>query len=251
MIAIGNGRSRELFDGDFYISPPPDHSRPACNLVFVQSREGNTGAADPSTLGGGATDKHFIYEGLSRVAVDGVLAGAETVRGGDFVFSVWQPEIVRLRQSLGKSRNPAQIIATLRGLDLDRGLIFNTPDLRLFVLTVGRCADVMRHGFRARPWLEPIVMSSAEELPAALTELRRRGIDRISAIGGRRIATQLIDAGLVQDVYLTTSPRSGGEPNTPMYPRPLRGDVIVRKHGTGAEDGIVFEHVRLKADTTA
>jgi len=51
--------------------------------VFVQSRDGNTGARDPSSLGGGDTDKHLIYEGLSRVASDAVVAGAETIRGGN------------------------------------------------------------------------------------------------------------------------------------------------------------------------
>jgi hypothetical protein len=39
-----------------------------------------------------ATDKHLIYEGLSRAAADAVLAGAATVRAGDIVFSVWHPE---------------------------------------------------------------------------------------------------------------------------------------------------------------
>ena len=46
--------------------------------VFVQSADGNTGARNPADLGGGETDKHLIYEGLSRVDVDGVLAGAAT-----------------------------------------------------------------------------------------------------------------------------------------------------------------------------
>ena len=54
-------------------------------------------------LGGGETDKHLIYEGLSRVAADAVLAGAETIRGGDIVLSVWHPELVRLRASLGQA----------------------------------------------------------------------------------------------------------------------------------------------------
>ena len=89
---IGSDWSRVLFDGDFYASPPPDSRRPACSLVFVQSRDGNTGARNPSALGGGETDKHLIYEGLSRAAADAVLAGAATVREGDIVFSVWHPE---------------------------------------------------------------------------------------------------------------------------------------------------------------
>ena len=36
--------------------------------------------------GGRDTDTHPIYEGLPRVTADAVLAGAETVRGGDILF---------------------------------------------------------------------------------------------------------------------------------------------------------------------
>ena len=53
---------------------------------------------------------------------------------------------------------------------------------------------------------------------------------------------QLIDAGLIEDLYLTTSPTIGGEPNTPLYPKPLRKDLVVRKQGTGIDEGVVFEH---------
>ena len=78
--------------------------------------DGNTGAADPSTLGGGRDRQALIYEGLSRVAADAVLSGAETLRGGDMVLSVWHPELVALRRSLGLPRHPVQVVATLRGL---------------------------------------------------------------------------------------------------------------------------------------
>src|SRR5437899_11784662 len=77
---IGNPWTRGLFDGDFHVSPPPDPRRPACSLVFVQSKDGNTVASTPQTLGGRGTDKHAIYEGRSRVAEHAVQAGAETLR---------------------------------------------------------------------------------------------------------------------------------------------------------------------------
>src|SRR5439155_24654319 len=131
---------------------------------FVQSRDGNTGAADPSALGGGETDRHLIYEGLSRVAADGVLAGAETIRGGDVLFSVWHDELVRLRATLGKPRHPAQIVATLRGLSFDDTLLYNVPGVRVFVLTVPSCAEAMREGLAARPWISPIVMADRNDL---------------------------------------------------------------------------------------
>lgn len=245
LIKIGNTWTRQLFDGAFYLSPPSSPDRPACSLVFVRSRDGNTGAGNPAALGGGLTDKHLIYEGLSRVAADGVLSGAETIREGNTVLSVWHPELVRLRESLGKPRHPTQIVATLRGLEIDRGLLYNIPEIRVVVITVGSCERSMQRALAERPWITSIAMDSPGALPEAFERIRSLGIERISGIGGRRLATQLIDAGLVQDVYLTTSAREGGEPNTPMYPKPLAGDVLVRKFGTREETGVAFEHIRL------
>jgi hypothetical protein len=156
-IAIGNTWSRGLFDGDFYVSPAPSGDLPSTSLVFVESREGNTVAGDPSALGGGATDKHLIYEGLSRVAADAVMAGAETIRGGQLIFSVWHPELVALRAALGLPRHPIQIVATLRGVTFDRTLLFNEPDVRVVLLTVPACQDLMGNALAERPWITPIV----------------------------------------------------------------------------------------------
>jgi 5-amino-6-(5-phosphoribosylamino)uracil reductase len=245
--AIGNAWSRERFGGDFYLSPPPEN-RPAVNLVYVESREGNTVAKDPAALGGGETDKHVVYEGLSRVAADAVMAGAETIRGGRLVLSVWHPQLVALRSSLGLPRHPVQVVATLRGVDIDEGLLFNEPSLRVILITVGACADLMARAIAPRPWITPLVMQDAGELSAALARLRTLGIARVSCIGGRTLARQLIDGGLVEDLYLTKSPRSGGEPNTPLSERPLEGTVILKKAGTGADAGVTFEHRQLIAD---
>ena len=91
---IGNDWTRTCYDGPFHLFAMPE-DRPAVSLVFVQSRHGNTAADNPSDLGGGPTDKHVIYEGLSRAAADGVLAGASTV--GRSVFSALST-IVRKRE---------------------------------------------------------------------------------------------------------------------------------------------------------
>ena len=237
--------TRAFFDGPFYASRPADDRLPATSLVFVQSRDGNTGATDPSALGGGDTDKHLLYEGLSRVAADGVLAGAETIRGGHLVFSTWHPALVALRTSLGLPRHPIQMIATLRGIAFDDALIFNVPDLRVVLLTIPQYAAAMHHALAERPWITPVVMDDPNDLRGAFERFRALGIQRISCVGGRTIARQLIDGGLVQDLYLTTSPKIGGEPNTPLYPEPLQTRTIVRKHGNGADDGVVFEHLSL------
>ena len=210
--AIGNHWSRTYFDGPFYLFDEPA-DLPAISLVFVQTRDGNTGAADPSTLGGGPTDLHLLYEGLSRVAADAVLAGASSV-GPDTFFTVHHPELVKLRLELGLPRDPLQFVLSHHGRS-------SSPSRKLVSGTNG---DVF-------------------------ARLKREyGIRRISCIGGAKTATALVDAGLVQDIYLTTSAIEGGEPQTPWYAgesAPLLS-TIVRKREDSAVNPILFEHLAIR-----
>jgi riboflavin biosynthesis pyrimidine reductase len=177
---IGNPWTRRLFDGDFYVSrPTPD--LPATSLVFVQSRDGNTGTRNPSALGGGETDEHLVYEGLSRVAADGVLAGAATVRDSGVVLSVWRRELVELRASRGLPRHPVQIVATLGRLRFDDTLLLNVSDLSVAVVTTKPWVDAMREELERRPWITPIVIPTPGDLPAAFRALRAMGVARLSA----------------------------------------------------------------------
>ena len=247
--AIGNQWSRGLFDGDFYRNPEPfEDDLPAVSLVFVQSQDGNTGANDPFSLGGGATDKHLIYEGLSRVDADAVLSGATTAKANDLVFSVWHPELVSLRLQRGRSRHPAQVIVTGRSaLPIETGLMFQAPDLRVFLITTSDAATSLRLQVATRPWIEVIDAGYALSMRHALRQLKARGITTVSAVGGRRTATALLDDRLVQDLYLTTSPKIGGEANTPMYKGELGTATVLVKAGTDREEGVRFVHSCFRA----
>jgi riboflavin biosynthesis pyrimidine reductase len=195
---ISSAFTDALLDGSFFQSPVPAGAVPSLGLVFVQSRDGNTAAADPSTLGGGETDKHVIYEGLSRVAADAVLAGAATIGTGRVLLSVWHPALVSLRRALGKPRHPIQIVMTTRGeLPIDEGLFFNVPEVPVVILSSGRSAARLAERVRSRPWITVIGHGEPSDLRRGAERLRTDlGIQRISAIGGRSAATALIDAGL-------------------------------------------------------
>jgi riboflavin biosynthesis pyrimidine reductase len=255
--AIGNDWSKRLYDGAFHLADLP-RDAPAVSLVFVQSSDGNTGGGNPADLGGGPTDLHLLYEGLSRVAADAVMAGASTAAGRNVFFSVWHPELVALRRDLSLPRHPAQIVVSTEGnVDLDRGLLFNVPEVPVYLIAGARCRDRCAEGFARRPWITVIALERGN-LREALERLRSaHGIDRISAVGGRSIATSLIDAGLVQDICLTTTARVGGEPNTPFYigRRPFDLDRIVGKCGTDPAYPIAVEQslvrVRVFADNDA
>lgn len=240
--AIGNAWTRTHYGADFNLVEPPVNQT-ALSLVFVQSKDRNTGGGDPALLGGGATDKHLIYEGLTRVAADGVLAGAGTLYADAF-FSVWHPELVSLRRDLGLPRHPAQIVVSKRGrLDFN-ALLFNVPEVPVILIAGDESVSRNMMELSLRPWIRQILLTS-EDLRPVLDRLRiRDGLGRISAIGGRFTASRLVDAGLAQDIYLTTTSREGGEPGTPWYTgnTPPSLDVITKKQW--ADDGsiLVFEH---------
>jgi 5-amino-6-(5-phosphoribosylamino)uracil reductase len=246
MVACGNPWSRALFDGDFYRTPTST-TAPSVGLVFVRSRDGNTVAANPSLLGGGATDLHLIYEGLSRVDADGVLSGATTVAARDIVLSVWHPELVALRLARGKPRHPRQIVVTARGeLRLDDGLMFQMSQVPVTLITTTGTAPRLRVQVRNRPWIDVIDAGEPISLQAALEGLRQRGVAVISAIGGPKTATALLQERLISDLYLTTSPIEAGEPDTPYCAQPpADARLRVAKAGRGNEAGVVFEHLTV------
>jgi riboflavin biosynthesis pyrimidine reductase len=238
---IGNAWTRQHYGGAFGLV----RSHPlqtAMSLVFIRTKDGNTGGRDPGAFGGGATDRHLIYEGLCRVSADAVLAGAGSVHRHAF-FSVWHPDLVALRASLGLPRHPAQIVVSRRGtLDFD-ALLFNVPDARVFLVAADEAIARSTSALRARPWVRLIPLNGALDL--AFERLRLAdGIRRISAIGGRFTATQLVDAGLVNDLYLTTTSLEGGEPGTPWYVGtiPPRLTPITRKGWNENGSPVTFEH---------
>src|SRR6202158_3364958 len=204
LVAVGNTWSALRFDGPFYVTTPAASGRPVCSLVFVQSADGNTVAGDPAVPGGGQTDMHVVYEGLSRVAADAVLAGAGTVRGGHSIFSVWHPALVDLRRSLRLPRHPVQVIATLRGLDIDRGLLFNVTEVSVVVLMVSGGAATLERSVTQRPWIRVVTMQGPGHLVQAVRALRELNIDRISCVGARRLATEPFRSCFIGDVLLHT-----------------------------------------------
>ena len=236
---IGNSWTRRLYDGPFHLSGD------GVSLVFVRSKDGNTSADNPDDLGGGPIDKHLIYEGLSRVAADAVMAGVQTV-GPNVFFSVWHPELVTLRTSLGLPRHPAQVLLTSSGrVAVEDWLVCNVPTVPVFILTSADGYDRLREAVARRPWMTLVVGATLTEQLQILRAQHR--ITRISCVGGRTTATSLIDEGLVRELYLTTTEKSAGEAGTPFYTGPQLPAMerVVRKRGDAPEFPIVFEHFRL------
>jgi riboflavin biosynthesis pyrimidine reductase len=241
-----------VFGGAFYRSREPRESDlPVVTLVFVQDRKGNvlTASGHPSELKGGPTDLHGIYEGLSRLDADAVAAGSKTVDAQGRIFSLWHPEWVALRRSLGKGLPPAQVIVAPQGqIDLDASWMFHLPDVPVFVITSSDGLKKWGDKARERPWIVTLDAGSPPDWRKALRVLKARGIEVLSLVGGPITATGAADQGVVTDLYLTTSAVTTGLSGTPWYrgemPPPM--DLVVRKAGQENEAGIVFEHFVFK-----
>jgi len=240
--AVGNPWSIAAFDGPFFESRRDGGL--SLGVVFVRSRDGNTATRNPAALGGGAVDEHLIYEGLSRVLADAVVAGAGTLHPDAF-FTVWHPELIALRRAAGLPRHPAQVIMSVHGsVRPEDVLLFNVPGVPVYVVTSARGADRLAPALATRPWVTTVTGTSLQEQFAALASA---GIRRACCVGGRRSATELVDAGLVQDVYLTTTPVAGGDAGTPWYTgkRDLRMEAVVTKAWDGPHGSVRFEHAVL------
>jgi riboflavin biosynthesis pyrimidine reductase len=124
--------------------------------------------------------------------------------------------------------------------------LFSNPEVRVLLLAGEECERAIGPQLGDRPWITLIPIRGS--LPRAFEIVRRDyGIARISAIGGRIAATNLIDAGLVQDIYLTTSGIDAGEPDTPWYAgrHELRLETIVRKREVTVRSPLLFEHLAI------
>jgi riboflavin biosynthesis pyrimidine reductase len=163
-------------------------------------------------------------------------------------LSVWHPDGVALRMQLfGKRRHPINVIATERGeLFIEEGLVYNNPELEVVILTgdLGQSRLAPRLGHRT--WVHVERTGELPDLRRGFTILRQKyGVVFASAVGGPRVATELLDSNLVQDLYLTTTPIVVVPPTppTPFYlgdPVRLRQsmDLVVRK-GTETPDGSI------------
>ena len=178
---------------------------------------------------------------------DAVLSGATTARSDELVFSVWHPEMVKLRLQLGRRRHPAQVVVSSRSAPcIETALMFQEPEVPVFLVTTSDAASSLRLQVATRPWIQVIDGGQPLSMRAALRELKARGIETVSAIGGRTTARALLREGVVHDLYLTTAAKEGGKPGTPLVEEPIDAPAVVIKEGTGPEEGVRFVHYAFR-----
>ena len=221
---------RQIYQGDW--RPLDVAGRPYTFVNFVTARDGRVSFAEPGHAGGGdisgfsAPDRWVM--GLLRAGADAVMMGEGTLHAepnhlwtSEFIFPDDAAAFAELRRYLGLSALPLNVFVSLNG-ELDpAAAVFGQPDQHVVVATTerGRAqAESRLRGCAAR--LDVLALGdTAADLQTLVRTLHERyGVRRLLCEGGPRVYGAMLQAGLVDEEFLTLSPLIVGE--APGAPRP-------------------------------
>jgi riboflavin biosynthesis pyrimidine reductase len=204
-------RLRNTYDGNFYAPLPSTHDRPYGTLVFASTLNGKVTFTEPKVIEATFTDYYF-YRELLKVFTDAVVAGAETVRGTPdqerFTMSMYDPELIAFRtQVLHKPRHPLQVVITGSGkIATEKEYIFNLPEFKVVVFTTARGqTELSTHRFNKK---NVRLVSMGERIDfRTIAEILRNefAVERMLVIGGASVATQFIDASVIDEMFITSA----------------------------------------------
>lgn len=217
---------------------PLRSDRPTVVADFVSTIDG-IASYDPAGPGGGrAVSGDFepdrFLMGLLRATADAVLVGAGTVRTSR--TRGWTPERLHpgstdafadWRRRLGLAPQPTAVLLTGSGVLAPDGPWQPRGDQPLVVMTTERGAARLRAD--GVPGVEALPAGPDGRIAMAdvLGRLAALGHRLVSCEAGPTVFGQLVAAGMVDELFLTVSPRLGGRDGS--TPRP------------GLVDGVAFE----------
>lgn len=199
---------REIVDG-LALRDRPGGSpwRPFVMLNMVATADGRATLSGRSGPLGGRADRELFHE--LRTVADGIMAGAGTVRAERYGRITRGAERSRRRRERGQSEEPlACIVSASLSLPADLPLL-GDPAARVVIVTASHAS------LPASPAHVDYVRAERDgrvDLPAALSELwERLGVRTLLCEGGPHLNAHLLSAGLVDELFLTLSPKLAGD----------------------------------------
>jgi riboflavin biosynthesis pyrimidine reductase len=188
--------------------PGAGAARPRVLLNMVSTLDGRATLGGRSGALGNAADRELFH--ALRSVVDAVLVGAGTARAERYGRLVREESTRELRRARGLAEEPLACIVSGRlALGSDTPLLAD-PAARVAILTASQASvlDCAAHIEYVRAAREGRL-----DLSAALTELAARfGVRTVLCEGGPHLNGQLLEDGLVDELFLSLSPLlAGGE----------------------------------------
>jgi riboflavin biosynthesis pyrimidine reductase len=209
---------RSAYGGDLSIALRAD--RPTLVTNFVSTLDGVISYNTPEAAGGGEISGHFepdrFVMGLLRAVADVVLVGAGTLRAAP--DGAWTPTSIHppsgaqyaaVRESLGLRPNPITAVVTASGaLDLRHpGLADPAVEVVVVTTTAGEAAlrqqAVPRH-------IEIRSLGDRVQPRQLLQVIGSQGAELVLCEGGPHLLGQLLEARVVDEIFLTIAPQLAG-----------------------------------------
>jgi riboflavin biosynthesis pyrimidine reductase len=206
----------ERYGGPLAIALRPD--RPTVVANFVSSLDGVVSYGTPEAAGGGEISGFFepdrFVMGLLRALADVVLIGAGTLRAAPderwtpgAAHPASAPEHATLRRTLGLQPKPITAVVTASGaLDLAHPGLAD-PEVDVIVLTTDAGATRLA---AAPGHVRVLALGEAVNPADALDALASHGCRLVLSEGGPHLLGQLVEARLVDELFLTLSPQLVG-----------------------------------------
>jgi len=202
---------------------PATAHRPFVMLNMVSTADGRATLGGRSGPIGGRADRELFHE--LRTTADGVMAGAGTVRAEGYGRITRGEARARRRRERGLSEEPLACVVSA-SLSLP-------PDLPLLADPAARVVIVTPSAASLPASAAHVDYVRAErdgrlDLPAALSELRQRlGVRTLLCEGGPHLNRDLLAAGLVDELFLSLSPKlAGGSGSVEEDVRILAGPAL-------------------------
>ena len=160
-----------------------------------------------------------------RERADAVLIGAGTVRHDGHPMLLRYPDLVAKRKRRGESAHPVNVVLS-GDLDLPVQRFFAGDATKRIIFTTRRATAARIRKFQRVA--EVVVLPGKHPSPPRVVEeLHKRGLKRLILEGGGEVHFPFAKAGLVDEWYITITPRLIGGRNSPSF---LDGEGFVKKN---------------------
>ena len=191
-------------------------------VVLGMTADGKISATDPQAprTTDAADQEHLEYQ-VSRA--DLILVGAGTIRAEGTTFTIRNPELIAARAVRGQSPQPITCVVS-RSLELSVDLPFFSQDVERWILTTR--SSMERNTQPTLSNLARLVDLGDKDLnwDQAYDFLDKQGIRKVVALGGGNLTATLLDAGRIDDLWLTIWPVIFGGRNAPS---PVEGEGFI------------------------
>lgn len=198
--------------------PSSDGDRPFVYLNMVQTLDGQA-VLEGTAFKIGTDVDHYLLRQL-RVHADAVLYGAGTLRKDDVIVTT-HPPLQERRKQQGRSPNPPAIVVSATcafAPDVFKKKFFARTDYAKLIVTTPRAQrrDVERVVDAGVPVeLIPAGEDGSVDIPSLMKFLTGRGVRRLLCEGGPTLNVALARDGAMDELFLTTALRLGGDPEAP------------------------------------